>query len=174
MAHGLINVLDAADLLKDNSDIIFSLWVLCRTGNLDGRVAKAGQTNIVFAPTQPKDRMPDFWSLCDLALAHLRDSPAFADVLPSKIFGVFWRPCRFAGISGVPPEERPANLYSPMMPVWIPAGDPILLSDTISSLFGDKSKCEILAKASLDAASKHSRENQARKMLEVFQWCLHR
>ena len=58
--------------------------------------------------------------------------------------------------------------------VWIPAGDPKLFSDAISSLFEDKSKREILAKASLNAAPKHSRESQARKMLEVFQWCLHR
>ena len=30
--------------------------------------------------------MPKVWSLCDVALVHLKNSPAFAEVLPSKMF----------------------------------------------------------------------------------------
>ena len=35
---------------------------------------------------QPKEAMAGIWSLCDVALVHLKDSPAFAEVIPSKIF----------------------------------------------------------------------------------------
>ena len=35
---------------------------------------------------QPKGAMPRVWSLVDVALVHLRDSPVFAEVIPSKIF----------------------------------------------------------------------------------------
>ena len=30
--------------------------------------------------------MPRVWSLCDVALVHLRDAPVFAGVIPSKMF----------------------------------------------------------------------------------------
>ena len=30
--------------------------------------------------------MPAVWSLCDVALVHLKDMPAFRDVIPSKMF----------------------------------------------------------------------------------------
>src|SRR6185295_5899507 len=42
--------------------------------------------NVVFLDPQPKERMPEVWSLCDVALVHLRDLPEFAEVIPSKIF----------------------------------------------------------------------------------------
>ena len=61
MAHGLINVLDAADLLRDNSDIMFFfVGAGAERETLMAELQKRGQTNIVFAPAQPKDRMPDF------------------------------------------------------------------------------------------------------------------
>ena len=88
---------------------------------------KRGQTNIVFAPAQPKDRMPDFWSLCDLALVHLRDSPAFADVLPSKIFEAMAMGLPVFLVS--PEGEASELIQSHGAGVWIPAGDPILFSD---------------------------------------------
>ena len=40
----------------------------------------------MFLPPQPKQNMPAVWSLCDVALIHLKDEAVFADVIPSKIF----------------------------------------------------------------------------------------
>ena len=37
-------------------------------------------------PRQPKDQMQKIWSLCDISLVHLKDSPLFKTVIPSKIF----------------------------------------------------------------------------------------
>ena len=68
----------------------------------------------------------------------------------------------------VSPEGEASELIQSHGAGMDSAGDPILFSDAISSLFEDKSKCEILAKASLDAAPKHSRENQARKCWRYF------
>ena len=69
---------------------------LCRHGRsmalgdggeaLVAEVSRRQLTNVVFAPPQPKENMASVWSLCDVALVHLRDSPVFAEVIPSKMF----------------------------------------------------------------------------------------
>ena len=48
--------------------------------------ARRGLSNVVLVPAQPKEMMPSYWSLCDLALVHLKDTPLFRTVIPSKIF----------------------------------------------------------------------------------------
>jgi len=49
--------------------------------------AKAGTLpNVTFVAPRPKEQMPDFWSICDVALIHLKNEPTFAEVIPSKMF----------------------------------------------------------------------------------------
>ncbi len=173
MAHGLVNVLDTADLMKDDPNITFLfVGAGAERESLVKESKQRGQTNIFFAPHQPKEQMPDVWSLCDVALVHLRDSPAFADVIPSKIFEAMAMGLPLLLVS--PKGEASDLIKSYDAGLWCPAGDPGLFSCAVSSLSVDKLKYDRMAKASLDAAVKHSRENQARKMLEVFQWSLDR
>ena len=86
MAHGLSNVLDAAKKLKGNTNIRF---FLAGAGSDRDRLVKAAKqsrlSNVIFVPMQPKESMPAIWSLCDVALVHLKDNPAFSEVIPSKI-----------------------------------------------------------------------------------------
>ena len=173
MAHGLTNVLDTADLLKDKPDITFLfVGAGAERKNLITESERRGQTNVIFVPAQPKDHMPDIWSLCDLALVHLKDSFVFADVIPSKMFEAMAMGLPILLVS--PKGEASDLVQSHGAGEWVPAGNPRLFSDAVSSLSEDKTKYKVLAKASLDAASRHSRENQAREMLEVFQWSLDR
>ena len=173
MAHGLSNVLDAADLLRDKPDIIFLfVGAGAERKNLIAESEQRGQTNVIFSPAQPKDHMPDIWSLCDLALVHLKDSCAFADVLPSKMFEAMAMGLPILLVS--PKGEASDLVQSHGAGEWVPAGNPGLFSDVVGLLSQDKLKCELLAKASQNAAPQHSRENQARKMLEVFRWSLSR
>ena len=87
LAHALDKVLIAAELLLDYPDISFffagSGADLARVEKI---VAERRLHNVRMIPRQPKERMPALWSLCDLALVPLRDSPVFATVIPSKIF----------------------------------------------------------------------------------------
>ncbi len=171
MAHGLSNVLDAADLLKDKPDITFLfVGAGAERKNLIAESERRGQTNVIFFPAQPKDHMPDIWSLCDLALVHLKDSPAFADVLPSKIFEAMAMGLPILLVS--PKGEASDLLQSHGAGEWVPSGNPGLFSDVVGLLSKDKPKCKLLSKASQNAAPQHSRENQARKMLEVLRWSL--
>ncbi len=45
-----------------------------------------GLENVIFLSMQPKEMMPRIWALCDVALIHLKNSLAFAEVVPSKMF----------------------------------------------------------------------------------------
>ncbi len=87
MAHALNNVLDAAALVRDRQDIQFLFVGAGAERNaLIERAHQEGLSNVVFLEAQPKERMPDVWSLCDVALVHLKSSEVFAGVIPSKIF----------------------------------------------------------------------------------------
>ncbi|MEK7821083.1 MAG: glycosyltransferase family 4 protein, partial [Pseudomonadota bacterium] len=87
MAHGLMNVLDAAERLRDRPDICFLLvGDGAERAQLLAEVERRTLANVRMIGPQPKDMMPRIWSLCDVALVHLRDTPVFAEVIPSKIF----------------------------------------------------------------------------------------
>ena len=81
MAHGLDNVLYAAERLRKDDRIRFMLAGPGATReSLIASARQRGLDNVVFLPPQPKSRMPAVWSLCNVALIHLRDDPVFAEV----------------------------------------------------------------------------------------------
>lgn len=53
---------------------------------LEARAREEGLEAVVFAGRQPKARMPAFLSAVDASLVHLKRTPLFTTVLPSKIF----------------------------------------------------------------------------------------
>ena len=87
LAHALDKVVEAAVLLSEREDIVF-LFV---GGGADrarvaAMVAERNLANVVMLARQPRERMAEIWSLCDVALVPLRDAPVFRAVIPSKIF----------------------------------------------------------------------------------------
>jgi glycosyltransferase involved in cell wall biosynthesis len=168
MAHGLANVLDAAARLVDETRIRF-LFVGAgaeREMLVDAADERA-LPNVIFAPPQPKEEMPTVWSLCDVALVHLKDSPAFAEVIPSKIFEAMAMglPILFAAPAG----EASALIERHGAGLCVPAGDPDALAQAVLALADDSEGRTRLARAGLAAAPQHSRETQAREMLAVFE-----
>lgn len=87
LAHALDNVVEAAELLANNNQIKF---VFAGSGadkpRIEGLVKEKGLKNVAFIPRQPKEKMPQLWSLCDVSLIHLKDTKLFEKVIPSKIF----------------------------------------------------------------------------------------
>jgi len=51
---------------------------------VEAMVAERKLVNVVMLARQPKERMPEIWSLCDVALIPLRDAPVFKTVIPSR------------------------------------------------------------------------------------------
>ena len=168
MAHGLDNVLAAAERLRHRDDIRF---MLVGTGAMrEALLAQAsalGLTNVVFVPKQPKEMMPAFWSICDVGLIHLKDDPVFQTVIPSKIFEAMGMARPILLVS--PEGEASGIIEGEGVGRWVPAGDPDALARVACELCDQPQVRQRFADRSLAAAQNHSRETQARDMLAVLE-----
>ena len=87
MAHALHVVLDVADRLRSHDDILFAfVGEGAEKENLIKLAKKKSLNNCQFIDQQPRQRVPFFYSACDIGLVPLRNSKLFQSVLPSKIF----------------------------------------------------------------------------------------
>ena len=168
MAHALDNVLDAAERLKDRDRIRF---LLAGAGaERDALINAAEQRNldnVIFLPPQPKDAMPSVWSLCNIALVHLKNDPVFAGVIPSKMFEAM---AMGLGVLLAAPEgEASQILLDDEAGVHVPAEDPEALAEAVTRLADDPEGLKVLAGKSLAAAASHTREYQARHMAAVLE-----
>ena len=167
MAHGLANVLAAAEQLKNHDDIRFLFaGAGAERDMLMETAEKKSLSNVIFLPMQPKGKMPAVWSLCDIALVHLKDSPAFTEVIPSKIFEAMAMGLPI--LLCVPDGEACEILSSHQAGLWVQPENPAALAEACLKLLEDKSLREHLAQNSLAAAPYHSRSVQAEEMIAVF------
>lgn len=166
MAHGLINVLDAAERLRDDDRIRF-LFVGAGAERqmLMDEAARRVLPNVVFQGMQPKEMMPRIWSLCDVALVHLKDDPAFAEVIPSKIFEAMGMGLPLLLVS--PEGEASRIVEADGAGLWVPAARPNALAEAARRLADEPDLRRALAEDSLAAAPRHSRDYQARRFLDV-------
>lgn len=87
MAHGLDVVIETAEKLKNNPDIMFLLvGEGAEKSRLKAAVEARGLSNVVMLDQQKKDQMPLIWSVSDVSLVLLRKLDLFLTVIPSKIF----------------------------------------------------------------------------------------
>ena len=165
MAHGLENVLSTAAVMGCR-DVRF---VLVGAGSeREKLIAEAHRRdlhNVVFVPAQPKEMMPAFWSLCDVALIHLKNAPTFATVIPSKIFEAMGMGLPI--LLAAPKGEASDIVEREGVGLWVPSNDPSALASAILLLKEDRSLRAHLAAQSRAAAANHSRERQASEMLTV-------
>jgi glycosyltransferase involved in cell wall biosynthesis len=167
MAHALSNVLNAAKSIKENETICFLLaGAGAERACLMEDAKNRAINNVVFMPRQPKEMMPAVWSLCDVALVHLKDSPVFAGVIPSKIFEA--EAMGLPILLAAPEGEASSIVLNDKAGIHIAAEDPAALAYSVNQLANDKSALKTFAAAALKAASGHSRETQAHELLNVF------
>ena len=87
MAHALEVVLDAAERLRDREDIAFLIvGDGARREALEEERDRRGLTNVAFAGRQPHALIPDYLTITDASLIHLRRTELFRTVVPSKMF----------------------------------------------------------------------------------------
>ena len=168
MAHGLVNVLDAAERLRDDDGIRFLLvGAGAERDRLIAEAKRRNLTNVVFMPAQPKETMPRVWRLCDAALVHLKADPLFAGVIPSKMFE--------AMASGVPlllaaPEGEASRILTGTgAGIAAAAGDSRALANAVLGLAADADARRTFAERGLAAAPRFDRERQAGDMLAVLE-----
>ena len=166
MAHGLKNVIEAAALLVENKNICF-LFV---GGGADlntviGEAKAQNLSNVIFLPSQPKAAMSNIWSLCDVALVHLKNEKIFEGVIPSKIFE--------AMAMGLPillasPKGEASNIIcKEKAGVHVPAENPVALAGALEKLYFDGEERRVLASQSFQASFNYSRSRQAHHMIDV-------
>jgi len=167
MAHGLESVLDAAERFGGAGVDFLFVGPGAERARLEADARRRGLTNVIFIPPQAKERMPDFWSLCDVALVHLKNDPVFETVIPSKIFEAMAMGLPI--LLGAPPGEASRIVEGEQAGVWVPAQDLLALAAAVSGLRADPAWRCSLAAHSHAAAPRYSRERQARHMLAVLE-----
>jgi glycosyltransferase involved in cell wall biosynthesis len=173
MAHDLGRVLDAAERLQAEPGIAFLL--VGAGAERDALIADATRRrlgNVVFVPMQPKEAMPSIWSVCDVALVHLKNAPAFAEVIPSKIFEAMAMGLPILLVS--PAGEASQILTEDGAGLWVPAGDPAALAEAALRLARDGELRRRHAARGLAGAQQHTRERQAADVIAVLKACLER
>lgn len=101
LAHGLTTIVEAADRLRDEPDLVFALiGEGADRERIEREARERGLTNLVLLGLRPRDEVPRWIASSDLLLVVLRDLPVFQTVIPSKLFE-FWA------------QERPLVLAAP-------------------------------------------------------------
>ena len=166
MAHALDKVLDAAALLQDNDDVRFLFaGGGAERASLERLAAARGLSNVVMMPRQPKEAMPAVWSLCDISLISLRDTPLFTKVIPSKIFESMGMGLPM--VIACPAGEATDIIAGTSSGVVVQPENPEALADCIAGLYSDRTRLAELASASSVSAKGYDRARQAALMLDA-------
>jgi glycosyltransferase involved in cell wall biosynthesis len=87
LAHGLGSLLDAAERLRDDPQIV---WLLIGDGadrdRLASEIERRQLANVRLLGLRPRSEIPAWLASVDVTLVLLRDLPVFETVIPSKIF----------------------------------------------------------------------------------------
>lgn len=166
LAHDLGNILEAAELLRGRADICF-LFVGdgAAKKQLQDDARRRALGNVVFVDPQPKERMPAYWSLCDVALVHLKDDPVFAEVIPSKMFEAMAMGLPLLVVA--PTGEATGIVDREEAGLTVRAGQPAQLAKAAVQLRDDDSMRHALSRYALAAAPRYSRQRQAEEMARV-------
>ncbi|MHB9149551.1 MAG: glycosyltransferase family 4 protein [Thermoleophilia bacterium] len=118
LANGLDQILDAAEILRDEPDVVF---MLIGDGMEKPRLREQARArslcNVLFVDNQPKERMADFCNASDVCSAVLRKAETFKTVYPNKLFDYMAcaRPSIVAidGVARKLVEDAGAGLFVP-------------------------------------------------------------
>jgi glycosyltransferase involved in cell wall biosynthesis len=167
MAHALTNVLDTADLLRGQGVRFLFVGAGAEREMLVAEAERRKLPNVTFVPAQPKENMPAVWSVCDVALVHLKNTPLFETVIPSKIFEAMGmgKPVLLASPDGE--ASRIVKLEN--CGLYVPAQQPQELAAAVLFMMENPEFVRQMSRRSLAAAPAYSRERQAREMLQALE-----
>ncbi|MGY0219461.1 glycosyltransferase family 4 protein [Endozoicomonadaceae bacterium StTr2] len=167
MAHALDKVALAAHKLKDREDIIFFFaGGGAGRAQLEAVVAEKKLNNVIMLDRQPKEMMPRLWSLCDVSLIHLKNSPLFSTVIPSKLFESMGM--GLPVIMSVPEGEATQIVEDNQCGIVVEPENSELLATAIIEMADNPDQLESIKKASIKSAPAYSRDLLAKDMLTSF------
>ena len=167
MAHGLENLLDAAELEGDKRTLFLIVGEGAEKERLKEEARGRGLGNVTFMDGQPRERVPSILAASDAVLVHLKDVPLFRSVIPSKIFEAMAmaRPIVLAvrGESADIVRRTGAGLT-------IEPGDPAQLLEAVDRLRDDPELRAELGRNGRTAAEREfNREEAADRMLGILE-----
>ena len=163
LAHGLENVLETAQALINEPVQFLLVGTGAARAKLEAIASAKALHNVIFVPPQPKERMPQFWSLCDLALVHLSDAPLFSTVIPSKIFEAMGMGLPIVLVARAGEASR--IIDAEKAGICVPPKQPLELAKALLGLCHDRDHRDWLRKNSATAAQRYTRQRQADEML---------
>ena len=169
LAHALETVLHAALAAQNQGDESVAFVFLgdgARKVVLMAKSEQMGLRNVRFLDSVGKDEVPRYWALLDVAIIHLKRSPLFETVIPSKLFECMGMGIPILhGVAGESAEiverEQVGITFQPEDAAALLAGLRRLQHDRL--LFGS------LSANCLAAAVRYDRSALALSMLETLQ-----
>ena len=158
-AQGLGQLVDAARLLMNRSDIQF---VLVGDGADKQRLQDLakGLPNLQFLPNQSKDKVWALYDMCTLSVSCLRDIPSFNTTIPSKIFEIMAAQVPLiACLQG----EAADIVTQAEAGVVVPPEQPDKLAAAITSLIDAPARMDLLAKNGREFADAERRYSMLAK-----------
>jgi colanic acid biosynthesis glycosyl transferase WcaI len=164
LAHALDNIIETAELLKDEDTIkIVFAGGGAERERLEQLVEARDLSNVIMIPRQSKEHILKIWSLCDVSIVSLKDTPLFSTVIPSKIFESMAMSLPI--IISVPEGESTQIIKTQKAGIVIPPENPTELFEAILKIKNDNDLHSDLAKNSQLAARQFNRKTLAIEML---------
>lgn len=165
LAHSLETLIEAAEKLQDQTDIVF-LFAGGGAGSdlIKKLVAEKSLNNVVIMGRQDKALMPRIWSLCDLSIVHLKNVPLFKSVIPSKIFESMGMGIPI--LIGVPDGEATNIIRETDSGIIIEPENASEIASSIVHCIEQSNRFKTFKENSFSSAKSFSRENLSIKMIK--------
>lgn len=86
MAHALDTLLEAARRLHDKGVVFLFVGAGAEKARLELLASRERITNVRFVDPVSKEQIVRYWSVLDISVIHLKRTPVFQTVIPSKLF----------------------------------------------------------------------------------------
>lgn len=168
MAHGLENIVDAAEALQHRDDILFMFaGGGAAREHIEKYVCEKQLKNVIMIARQPKELMPKLWSLCDISLVNLIDTPLFSTVIPSKIFESMGMGIPM--VVSMPLGEATDIIHDTGAGIVVKPESSEELARALILIRDDTSMWLELSKNASTAALVYNRDRTAQQMLDIFE-----
>jgi glycosyltransferase involved in cell wall biosynthesis len=168
LAQDLEMVIDAAERLKDRTDIVFLfIGEGSRKAALEAKVQERALTNVRFLPFQPRDQLRWTYATSDVCLVSLKSGLA-GYIVPSKLYPILaaGRPY-VAAVDAI--AEVAALTVRHRCGVVVPPGNAVELADQILRLSGHSRERESMGARARVAAELFARERQVAAHAQILE-----
>lgn len=168
LAHGLDTLLDVAAQMPRMADgrrlVILLVGDGAQKQLLRERASRERLDNVVFVDTVPKQEIARYWSLLDACIIHLKRTPLFETVIPSKLFEAMGMGVPIVmGVAG----EAAAIVRQEQCGIAVAPESATEIAGALQALEADPALSAALVAAGSVAAERYSRPALAAKMLGV-------